>query len=205
MLMRESEFDTAEFLVRLRQGDELAYSTLFKRLRSSLITIAVSIVGSRAQAEEVVQDAWIAVFSSIKSFEGRASLVTWIVSIVLNRARTHATRERRRPGSLEVTARADRPDDDNLTETLSGRNEISPERIVIGRQMWAKLRQAVDALSPIQRALISLRVEGYDATDTSKLLAISLANQRVLLHRARRRLRQRVGLEVERHPFGPRP
>ncbi len=96
--MRQTEFDEPEFLARLRRGDEQAYRVLIRRFHGSLIGLAASIIGSRAQAEEVVQDAWLAVFSGIGAFEGRSSLVTWVFSIVLNRARTRATREGRLVG-----------------------------------------------------------------------------------------------------------
>ena len=82
----------------LRRGDEQAYRTLIRRFHGSLIGVAASIIGSRAQAEEVVQDAWLAVFAGVDGFEGRSSLVTWVFSIVLNRARTRATREGRLVG-----------------------------------------------------------------------------------------------------------
>ena len=101
----------------LRRGDEQAYRALIRRFHGSLIGVAASIIGSRAQAEEVVQDAWLAVFSGIGAFEGRSSLVTWVFSIVLNRARTRATREGRlvglpalmegtQPGGRAVDARS---------------------------------------------------------------------------------------------------
>src|SRR4051794_20146150 len=96
--MRQTEFDEPEFLVSLRRGEERAYRALIRRFHGSLIGVAASIIGSRAQAEEVVQDAWLAVFSGIGAFEGRSSLVTWVFSIVLNRARTRATREGRLVG-----------------------------------------------------------------------------------------------------------
>ena len=96
--MRQTEFDEPEFLARLRRGDEQAYRALIRRFHGSLTGVAASIIGSRAQAEEVVQDAWLAVFSGIGGFEGRSSLVTWVFSIVLNRARTRASREGRLVG-----------------------------------------------------------------------------------------------------------
>ena len=96
--MRQTEFDEPEFLASLRRGEEQAYRALIRRFHGSLIGVAASIIGSRAQAEEVVQDAWLAVFSGIGAFEGRSSLVTWVFSIVLNRARTRVTREGRLVG-----------------------------------------------------------------------------------------------------------
>ncbi len=93
--MSDATFDTPEFLALLRAGDEKAYRTLIRRFHGSLVGVAGAIIGSRAQAEEIVQDAWLAVFSGIGRFEGRSTLAGWIFTIVLNRARTRATREGR--------------------------------------------------------------------------------------------------------------
>src|SRR6201988_2791722 len=94
----DGEFDSPAFLARLRQGDAGAYQRLIRRFHGSLVGVAAGIIGSHAQAEEVVQDAWLAVHAGIGRFEGRSSLVTWLFSIVLNRARTRATREGRLVG-----------------------------------------------------------------------------------------------------------
>src|ERR1700722_13327324 len=86
--MRATEFDDPRFLARLRQGESTAYRILVRRFHASLVRFAASIIGSHAQAEEVVQDAWLAVYAGVAKFEGRSSVVTWIFSIVMNRART---------------------------------------------------------------------------------------------------------------------
>ena len=96
--MRTGEFDDPAFLTRLRAGDPGAYRAMIRRFHASLVSVANSIIGSRAQAEEVVQDAWLAVFNGIGRFEGRSSLATWLFSIVLNRARSRASREARLVG-----------------------------------------------------------------------------------------------------------
>jgi RNA polymerase sigma-70 factor, ECF subfamily len=201
--MRQTEFDEPDFLARLRRGDERSYRTLIQRFHGSLTGLAASIIGSRAQAEEVVQDAWLAVFSGIGSFEGRSSLVTWVFSIVLNRARTRATREGRLvglpallegtpPGGRAVDASEFKPDG-HWIEAPRLWDEISPERIVGGRQLWDHVMEAVDRLPTGQRAVIILRdMEGCEAEETCTLLGISAENQRVLLHRARGRVRQAI-------------
>src|SRR3954449_248890 len=96
--MRQTEFDEPDFLARLRRGDERAYRSLIRRFHNSLVGVAASIIGSHAQAEEVVQDSWLAVFAGVDRFEGRSSLVTWMFSIVTNRARTRISREGRLVG-----------------------------------------------------------------------------------------------------------
>src|ERR1700729_4170507 len=85
--MRATEFDDPDFVSRLRMGDAAAYRALVRRFHASLVRFAASIIGSHAQAEEIVQDSWLAVYSGVGRFEGRSSLVTWIFSIVFNRAR----------------------------------------------------------------------------------------------------------------------
>ena len=161
--MRQTEFDEPEFLARLRRGDEQAYRALIRRFHGSLTGLAASIIGSRAQAEEVVQDAWLAVFSGIGGFEGRSSLVTWVFSIVLNRARTRAAREGRLvglpalmegtpPGGRAVDASEFKPDG-HWNEAPRLWDEIDPERIVGGRQLWDHVMEAIERLPAGQRAV----------------------------------------------------
>jgi RNA polymerase sigma-70 factor (ECF subfamily) len=201
--MRQTEFDEPEFLARLRRGEDRAFRALIRRFHGSLIGVAASIIGSRAQAEEVVQDAWLAVFSGIGAFEGRSSLVTWVFSIVLNRARTRARREGRLvglpalmegtpPGGRAVDATEFKPDGHWL-EIPNLWEELDPERIVGGRQLWDHAMEAIDRLPTGQRAVIILRdLEGCEAEEACRLLEISAENQRVLLHRARGRVRQTI-------------
>ncbi|MEJ0020292.1 MAG: sigma-70 family RNA polymerase sigma factor [Acetobacteraceae bacterium] len=201
--MRQTEFDAPEFLARLRLGEDGAYRALIRRFHGSLTGLAASIIGSRAQAEEVVQDAWLAVFSGIGAFEGRSSLVTWVFSIVLNRARTRATREGRLvglpalmegspPGGRAVDGSEFKPDG-HWIEAPRLWDEISPERVVGGRQLWDHVMEAIDRLPAGQRAVIILRdLEGCEAEEACTLLGLSPENQRVLLHRARGRVRQAI-------------
>lgn len=201
--MRHSEFDDPAFLARLRQGEEAAYRTLIRRYHTSLTGVAAAIIGSRAQAEEVVQDAWLAVFSGIARFEGRSSLTTWLFSIVLNRARTRISREARTvglpdlmegtpPGERAVPLSAFQPDG-HWQELPRLWDDISPERIVGGRQLWDHVATAIERLPAGQRAVILLRdTEGRDADETCTLLGLTPENQRVLLHRARSRIRQTI-------------
>ncbi len=205
--MRQSELADPDLLARLRRGDEAAYRTLITRLHGSLVGLATSIIGSRAQAEEVVQDAWLAIFSGIRSFEGRSSLTTWGFSIVLNRARTRASREGRLvglPALMEGTSSGGRAvdssefrPDGHWIEAPRLWDEISPERIVGGRQLRDHVMTVIDRLPAGQRAVIILRdLEGCDAEEACTLLGITAENQRVLLHRARGRVRQAIDAVV---------
>lgn len=209
--MRTTEFDDPGFLARLRQGDAAAYRQLVRRFHASLVRFAASIIGSHAQAEEVVQDAWLAVYAGVGRFEERSSLVTWIFSIVMNRARTRISREGRLVGLgalMEGASPAQRgvpltdfKPDGHWAETPRLWDELNPERIVGGRQLWDHVQAVIDLLPAGQRAVILLRdMEGRDAAETCELLEISPENQRVLLHRARCRIRQEIDTLVGMEP-----
>ena len=199
----DREFDDPAFLARLRQGDSAAYQRLIRRFHASLVGVAAGIIGSHAQAEEVVQDAWLAVHAGIGRFEGRSSLITWLFSIVLNRARTRATREARlvglpdmgdggEPGERAVPLSAFQPDG-HWVEAPRLWDEVSPERIVGGRQLWDHVQDAIERLPASQRAVLILRdIEERAAEEACTLLNISAENQRVLLHRARGRIRATI-------------
>jgi RNA polymerase sigma-70 factor (ECF subfamily) len=198
--MAQSEFDDPAFLTRLRQGDQGAYRALIRRFHASLTRVAASVIGSQAQAEEVVQDAWLAVFNNISRFEGRSSLTTWLFSIVMNRARTRISREGRtvglpsildgaQPGERAVPSSSFSADG-HWTEAPRLWDEISPERIVGGRQLWDHVQDIIESLPSGQKAVILLRdMEGRDADEACEILGITAENQRVLLHRARGRIR----------------
>ena len=204
--MRNNEFDDPGFLARLRGGDHAAFRTLIRRFHLSLIGVAAAIIGSRAQAEEVVQDAWLAVFSGIDRFEGRSSLITWVFSIVLNRARTRARREGRlvalpavldgnssEPGDRRAIPVSEFQPDGHWCDAPRWWDELDPERIIAGRQLWDHVQEVMECLPAGQRAVIILRdVESRSADEACALLAISAENQRVLLHRARGRVRRAI-------------
>ena len=194
-----------ELLARLRRGDEAAFTQLVERLHGPMLRLAMVHVGNRAVAEEVVQDAWVGVLAQLDRFEGRSSLKTWVLRIVANQARTRAVRERR---TLPFSTL------DSLDEP--GRPAVEPERFLPAGHMWAghwaspprswrdvpeerllsaetraEVARAVELLAPAQRAVITLRdVEGMTAAETCELLGVTEGNQRVLLHRARSRVRR---------------
>ncbi len=201
--MAQSEFDDPAFLALLRVGDQGAYRALIRRFHASLTRVAASVIGSQAQAEEVVQDAWLAVFNNIGRFEGRSSLTTWLFSIVMNRARTRIGREGRTVGLPAILDGAQSGEravpassfaaDGHWTEAPRLWDEISPERIVGGRQLWDHVQEIVDGLPAGQKAVILLRdMEGRDADEACEILGITAENQRVLLHRARGRIRTAI-------------
>jgi RNA polymerase sigma-70 factor (ECF subfamily) len=198
--MADAEFETPEFLARLRRGEEAAYRRLIRRYHGSLVGVAGGIIGSRAQAEEVVQDAWLAVFASVARFEGRSTLAAWIFTIVLNRARSRGRHEGRLVALPEGLAGGERgvPEgeflpDGHWREAPALWDELDPERVVGGRQLWDHVQEVIGRLPAGQRAVIILRdIEGASAGEACALLSLSPENQRVLLHRARNRVRRAI-------------
>ncbi len=146
----------------------------------------------------MVQDTWLAVFAGVGRFERRCNLATWVFSIMLNRARSRARREGRLvglPAVLEGTAVEETEFEPGFCwrEVPLLREELSPERIVGGRQSWDHVTKAIEHLPAGQRAVVMLRgIEGREPEEACQLLGISVENQRVLLHRARGRIRQTI-------------
>lgn len=182
----------------LRARDPAALRALVHRHHGSMVGLARSMLRSAAAADDVAQDAWIAVIAGLPGFEGRAKLSTWIMSILVNKARNHATREGR---YVPLLLEEDPPDDPEGPERFDHTGHwrvrpddlatITPERILAGREALEQVRLLIDQLPPAQRAVLILRdVEGADAAETATLLDLSPENQRVLLHRARARLRR---------------
>ncbi|MBI1869158.1 MAG: sigma-70 family RNA polymerase sigma factor [Methylocystis sp.] len=185
----------------LLQGDEQAFRALIRRHHANMIAVAMRYVRERAAAEDVVQETWMAVFRGVAKLRDPAAVVGWIYAILVNKARTRGKRDRRTLtfSDLDADGGPSQPAVSPDRFAANGRwsnpplpwDDIDPERIVGGRQIWAHLGAAIEALPPAQRAVIVMReIEGQDAASTCDLLGLSEANQRVLLHRARARLRQ---------------
>ena len=197
-----------ERVAALRRGDETAFVELVRGLHGSMLRLAMVYVSSQAIAEEVVQEAWLGVLRQIHNFEGRSSLKTWILRIAANLAKTRGAQERR---SVPFSAVAD-------PGAEAGEPPVAPARFFQHGHRWAghwaapppswqdvpeerllametttRIRLAIEALPPSQRAVITLRdVEGWSAPEVCDLLELSEANQRVLLHRARCKVRAAV-------------
>jgi RNA polymerase sigma-70 factor (ECF subfamily) len=197
--------DEQELVAALRRGDEDAFVRLVEYLHGSMLRLASFHVSDRAVAEEVVQDAWLGVLQQLDRFEGRSSLKTWILRIVSNQAKTRAVRERRTiPLSALAAARtdADEPAVDPDRFLPAGHRwaghwampptswrEI-PEDLLLSRETMTEIGRAIGRLPPVQRQVLTLRdVEGLGADDTCELLGLTEGNQRVLLHRARSKVR----------------
>ena len=169
-----------------------------------MLRVAMMYVSSRAVAEEVVQEAWLGVFAGLDRFEGRSSLKTWVFRILTNTAKTRGEREGRSVpfSSLGGDDGDDEPavDADRFLATdhrwaghwsSSPRNphDVPEERLLAG-EARGRIAAAIEALPANQRAVITLRdVDGFDAEEACEILGVSEANQRVLLHRARAKVR----------------
>jgi RNA polymerase sigma-70 factor, ECF subfamily len=188
----------------LRRGDSDAYAALVDELTPALLRLAMAHVPSRAVAEEVVQDTWLGVVNGIERFEGRSALRTWIFGILLNIARTRGKREKRtlpisyfQKRAAEGGGPAIDPD-----RFHGGAGELrgawasppaewqEPERKLANDESRQVLLEAITELPPRQRDVIVLRdIQGYSAEEARNALDLSETNQRVLLHRARSKVR----------------
>jgi RNA polymerase sigma-70 factor, ECF subfamily len=187
--------DDAGLVDRLRAGDEAAFVELVNRYQARLVRLAQASVGSRAVAEEVTQDTWLAVVRGIERFEGRSSFKTWLFRVLLNRARSAAGREQK----------AGRPED-NLEDRFhaSGHWSTPPvpwaDRVddqIAAHQLAQRVHAMLPELPESQRQVVVLRdIEHVEADEVAAMLGISDGNQRVLLHRGRTRLRALLAAEV---------
>jgi RNA polymerase sigma-70 factor (ECF subfamily) len=190
--------DEAALLGRLRSGDEAAFVDLIRRHHPALVRLARSYVPSDAVAEEVAQETWLAALRGLPRFEGRSSVKTWLYRILLNQARTAGVREHRQI-PVEDAQRAVEgwrfgPDGSWSHPPASWVDEV--EDRVRAEQMTKSLRVAVDRLPSAQRDVVTLRdMEGLTAAEVCDVLDLREGHQRVLLHRARSRLRRTLEAE----------
>ena len=195
--------DDRRLLLGLRAGDEAAFVEIVDRYSGAMLRVARLYVRSNAVAEEIVQEAWLGVLKGIDGFEGRASLRSWILVILGNCARKRAAKEARSVPIADLTAAGDErsvapdrffpsthPRWAGMWSTLVDAWEHVPDEELLGGEAREQLRQAVEALPARYAAVFTLRdVEGWSGPEVSTLLGISAENQRVLLHRARARIR----------------
>jgi RNA polymerase sigma-70 factor (ECF subfamily) len=199
---RDSSVDR-DAVEALRAGDERVFRDLFERHYPMMKRVARGYVPSDAVADEVVQETWLAVVTGIDRFGERSALSTWILSILINRAKSHGLRERRSL-PLSSTAAADGPAVD--PERFQGDEDAwpghwstpprpwqKPDRRLLSLEARERLKSALAELPSRQRLVVGLRdVDGLAASEVCDLLGLSEENQRVLLHRGRSRLRARL-------------
>lgn len=207
MNLREPDAESG-LLQRLRDGNEEAFVVLVDRHHAAMIRFARGFVRDQAVAEEVVQDAWLGVLNGLADFAGRSSLKSWIFAIVANKAKTRAGKEAR---SIPFSAMA--------AQELSGAEPAvdpgrflgaeaewpghwarppeswgeRPEERLLSRETMEQLARILEGLPAVQRTVITLRdVEGHDAKFICNVLGVTETNMRVLLHRARSRVRGQI-------------
>jgi RNA polymerase sigma-70 factor, ECF subfamily len=197
--------DDLFLLEQLRSGNEAAFASLIDRYAPTMLHLAMSYVKVWAVAEEVVQETWLAALKGLNRFEGRSSLKTWLFRILTNGAITRAQREGRSiPFSslpehdTDLAERAVDPDrflpaDQQRSghwASFPSNWQEQPEERLLSRETRVCLEKAIEALPPSQRQIIILRdIEGWTSEETCSFLGISEVNQRVLLHRARSKVR----------------
>jgi RNA polymerase sigma-70 factor (ECF subfamily) len=186
----------------LRTGDEQAFVDLIEKFHGPLLRLARCYVSSHAVAEEVVQECWLGALEGLSLFEARSSFKTWLFRILTNRAKTRGMRERRTIPFASI-GEGDNGEPFELAEDPScfGPNrhwssppqswDLSPEACVLSGEVRASVEAAIRELPMGQRDVITLRdVEGWDSYDVCQTLGLTEANQRVLLHRARAKVRR---------------
>ena len=184
----------------LRAGDEAAFAAVMRMYGRGMLRVAEMYVSSRAVAEDVVQEAWVGVLRGIGRFEGRSSLKTWLYRIVANTAKTRGVRESR---SVPFSSLGDGGDEGTVdADRFLGSGERFPGHWAVPPQAWAPegrlladetlevVERAIEKLPPAQRAVITMRdVQGFTSEEVCNALDLTETNQRVLLHRARAKVR----------------
>jgi RNA polymerase sigma-70 factor, ECF subfamily len=208
--------DDLALVQRLREGDEAAFTTLIRQHQAQMLRVARMFVSSQAVAEEVVQDAWLGILNGLDRFEGRSSLRTWMYRILTNIAKTRGQREGR---SVPFSAIAgDDLDAPSVDETwFRGAGDPSPggwvsfpddwrgipDERLLSQEVRLLVRNAIEMLPPMQAEVIRLRdVLGWSSAEVRNALDLSETNQRVLLHRARAKVRRALEAYLEKEPTG---
>ncbi|MBV9601372.1 MAG: sigma-70 family RNA polymerase sigma factor [Chloroflexi bacterium] len=196
--------DEAAMVNALLQGDERAFEWLVQQHHTTLVRLALRYVHDPAVAEDVTQETWLHVLKGLPRFQFRSSLKTWMSQILMNRARTRARRDRRSlpfaDAWLATLAEGEAAVDQdrfvasdspaNADRWASAPRPFAPEERVLAHETQALVERAIADLPVAQREVITLRdVEGQTAAEVCNTLGLSETNQRVLLHRARSRVR----------------
>jgi RNA polymerase sigma-70 factor, ECF subfamily len=207
--------DDEQLLLALRRRDEQAFAALVDRYHARLVRLARLFVANEAVAEEVVQETWIGVLRGIDRFEGRSSFRTWLFRILTNQAKRRGQREAR---SLPFAAISAAQDADDVEYAVAPERFLpagdewaghwvsyplnwreTPEERFLSHETRAFVQEAIAVLPLNQRLVITMRdVEGFPAAEVCNALAISETYQRVLLHRARSKVREQLERYLEK-------
>jgi RNA polymerase sigma-70 factor, ECF subfamily len=194
--------DDGSLVERAREGDEAAFAALVRRYTPMLMRLARMYVPTDALAEDVVQETWVAVVRGLERFEGRSSFKTWLFRILVNRAKTRGVREHRSIPFASVGGGALEEDEGPTVDPSRFTSEGAwtsapadwrddPELSLESDEALRIVREAIDELPERQKIVITLRdLEGLSSDEVRNVLDLSETNQRVLLHRARTKVRQ---------------
>jgi RNA polymerase sigma-70 factor (ECF subfamily) len=180
---------------RLLAGDEAAFAEVVDAWSGGMRRLAAAYVGP-AWADDVVQDAWLAVIEHLASFQGRSSLRHWVYRIVVNTAKRRAARDSRIVPVEDPTGEAGPAVEPSRFRGRAGPfpghwQELpapwpTPEEATDAAEVRRAVAEAVRRLPPRQAAMVTLRdIDGYGPDEAAELMGVSAANQRVLLHRGR--------------------
>jgi RNA polymerase sigma-70 factor (ECF subfamily) len=200
--------DDLRLLERAREGDEDAFAALVRRYSPSLLRVAQMYVPTRSLAEDVVQETWLGVVRGLERFEGRSSFRTWLFRILVNRAKTRGVRERRTVPFATLAAEDSDDDEPAVDPTRFSQEgfwgapprrwDEDPESALRSKEALRIAREAIEKLPETQRTVITMRdLEGFPSDEVRNVLGITETNQRVLLHRARAKVRQALENWIE--------
>jgi RNA polymerase sigma-70 factor (ECF subfamily) len=202
--------EEAALLADLRAGDERAFEAIVERLYPTMLAVARHYVSSRAVAEEVVQEAWLGVLKGLDRFEGRSSLRTWILRILVNTAKTRGAREARTVPFASLAPEGEEPavdpgrfrgPDDPFPghwRAYPGHWQRRPEDVLGEQESLRVVLSAIGGLPPSQRLVITMRdIQGCSSEEVCEALDVSEGNQRVLLHRARSKVRRALEVQLD--------
>lgn len=188
--------EEAELIQLLRLGDQGARTSLVRKHHTALLHQAFLVLRDEALAEEVVQDAWLAAFLCIGRFDGRSSVLTWLVRIVINKAKSRRRRETRSMPFSAMTrfpAPWEAASDEEAEPIEAGKNEFTPEWFAMEQEALERFSDALQSLPEGQRSVVVLRdIEGASSVETCEVLQINDLTQRVRLSRGRAALRSAI-------------
>jgi RNA polymerase sigma-70 factor, ECF subfamily len=195
-----TETDEAALIAALRAGDDMAFGEVVDKHTPAMLRVARGYVASDAIAEEVVQETWIALLRGIDGFEGRSSLRTWLFTVMSNIAKARGVRERRDREALTAYVSVDPARFHDGDERGAGTWKLppiafptSPEGALLSSELREVVQRELDKLPDRQRAVVTLRdMLEFGSDEVCEMLDISVANQRVLLHRGRSAIRRVV-------------